>query len=63
LLDIRKESLETQPQPNELARTASWNYANMNLLGFMTIARLAENLGVDLWNYQTENDKGINNIE
>jgi hypothetical protein len=63
-IEISKKRLETQlekdgSQPHELARTASWNYANMNLLGFMTIARLAENLGVDLWNYQTENEKSI----
>ena len=26
----------------------------MNLLGFFTIARLAENLKIDLWNFETD---------
>lgn len=46
-------------QPHELARTLSWNYSNMNLYGFMVLARLAEHVSVDLWNYQTADGKGI----
>lgn len=46
-------------QPHELARTLSWNYANMNLYGFMVLARLAEHVSVDLWNYQTADGQGI----
>lgn len=43
-------------QPLELERTASWSYTNMNLLGFMQLGRMAEQVGVDLYNY-TLNDK------
>ena len=46
-------------QPHELARTLSWNYTNMNLYGFVVLARLAEHLGVDLWNHQTPDGKSI----
>jgi hypothetical protein len=31
----------------------------MNLLGFFTIARLAESVDVDLWNYRTSDGRGI----
>jgi len=69
--DLAKKQLETtkarlasqlQPdgsQPHELARTLSWNYANMNLYGFMVLARLAEHVQVDLWKYHTADGKGI----
>ncbi|WP_373515609.1 alginate lyase family protein [Persicitalea sp.] len=46
-------------QPHELARTLSWNYTNMNLYGFMILARLAEHVDVDLWKYETADGKGI----
>lgn len=46
-------------QPHELARTLSWNYTNMNLLGFFTIARMGESVDADLWKYQTKDGRGI----
>lgn len=46
-------------QPHELARTLSWNYSGMNLKGFFEIAMMAENVGIDLWNYQTPNGKSL----
>lgn len=63
-LNVSKQRLATQlatdgSQPHELARTASWGYANMNLSGFMLLARLAENLQLDLWHYETTDGKGI----
>lgn len=63
-LEKTKERIEKQlkadgSQPHELARTASWNYCNMNLGGFFTIAQMAENVGVDLWSFETSNGKSI----
>lgn len=63
-IEVTKQRLKSQlaqdgSQPHELARTLSWGYVNMNLFGFFTIARLAENLNVDLWNYETDDGKSI----
>ncbi|MHA4741951.1 alginate lyase family protein [Dyadobacter sp. MSC1_007] len=70
--DLAKQILEEQTkkriasqlandgsQPHELARTVSWNYSVMNLQGFFQLAALAENVGVDLWNYTTPDGKSI----
>ncbi|MBL7815742.1 MAG: alginate lyase family protein [Saprospiraceae bacterium] len=63
-LDETKKRIKSQfqadgSQPHELARTVSWGYTNMNLLGFLTIARLAENLKIDLWQFETDDAKSI----
>lgn len=63
-IDVTKTRIKSQfqvdgSQPFELERTTSWNYVNMNLAGFMIIARLAENVGVQLWNYKTIDHKNI----
>ena len=42
-------------QPLELARTKSWDYAIMNLNGFIDLAILADKIDVDLWNYKKGN--------
>jgi len=39
-------------QPRELARTLSWNYSNMNLRAFFTLANLAKKINIDLMNYK-----------
>lgn len=46
-------------QPLELERTKSWNYSTMNLEGLLWLAKLGENVSVDLWNYRSEDGRGI----
>lgn len=46
-------------QPLELARTKAWSYSIGNLQGLMSLARLGENVGVDLWHYQTADGRGL----
>src|SRR6266403_989803 len=58
----RRIALQIEPdgsQPLELKRTKAWSYSNMNLDGVMLLARLAENVGVDLWAYETKDQRGI----
>ena len=56
---IEKQINSDGRMPLELERTKSWNYSNMNLEGFLTLAELGENVGIDLWNFQTKDGGGI----
>ncbi|MBN1797576.1 MAG: alginate lyase family protein [Spirochaetales bacterium] len=47
--------------PQELARTRSFHYTLYVLNAFIRTARIGEKVGVDIWNYQAEEGKGIYN--
>lgn len=46
-------------QPFELARTKALGYSTMNLAALFELATLAENVGVNLWDYRTPDGRGL----
>ena len=42
-----------------MARTRPWNYATVNLAGLISLARMGEIEGIDLWNYVGPNGGSI----
>ncbi|MBA4197080.1 MAG: hypothetical protein C0459_05935 [Chitinophaga sp.] len=46
-------------QPEELSRTLSLWYSTFNLQAWFSLAGIAEQKGVDLWNYQTADNRSL----
>ncbi len=46
-------------QPRELARTQSWHYAIFNLEAIFNASAIGDRLGIDLWNFQSTDQRGI----
>lgn len=46
-------------EPLELVRTKAWGYSTVNLSGLMSLAKLAEHVDVDLWNFHTADGRSI----
>jgi hypothetical protein len=46
-------------QPHELTRTKSFGYSRLNLAGLVSLATLAERVGVDLWHFSTPDGRSL----
>jgi len=58
----KRIAMQVEPdgsQPLEIARTRSLTYSTMNLRGFINLANMAQTVGVDLWNFETTDGRGI----
>ena len=63
-IEMTKKRIQSQlqtdgSQPFELERTVSWGYVNMNLWGFIQLAKMAEKVNIDLWKYETLDGKNL----
>jgi hypothetical protein len=62
---VRRIATQIEPdgsQPYELRRTQSWSYTLLNLTGMFHLARLSEHVEVDLWNYKSDDGRGIRQV-
>ena len=58
----RRIDIQIQPdgsQPDELKRTKSLDYTRLNLKFLFDLAKAGETHGIDLWNYQSKDGRGI----
>lgn len=58
----RRIAIQIEPdgsQPLELTRTNAWSYSIGNLSGLLTLARMAQHVGVDLWSYESADGGSI----
>jgi hypothetical protein len=56
---IAKQIQPDGRQPRELQRARAWSYSVFNLQALFDAASIADKLGVDLWNYETPDQRGI----
>ncbi|HJR85737.1 MAG TPA: alginate lyase family protein [Nitrososphaeraceae archaeon] len=56
---ISEKIREDGSQPFELQRHTSLNYHIFNLQGFFNLAKIGENIGIDLWSYETPEGSGL----
>lgn len=58
---IQEQILPTGEMPLEMSRTRSLHYVLYNLRAFITLARLGDKVGVNLWDYATMDGRGLKN--
>ena len=56
---IAKQIESDGRQPQELTRTQAWHYSIFNLEALFSAASIAEKFGIDLWNLETPDKRGI----
>jgi hypothetical protein len=58
----RRIAAQVQPdgsQPRELGRANSWGYSVFNVAAMMSMAELAERVGVDVWKYRSADGRSL----
>ena len=56
---IAKQIAADGRQPHELARTRAWHYSIFNLEALFDAASISAKLGIDLWRYETRDQRNI----
>lgn len=56
---IAKQIAPDGRQPRELARARGWHYSIFNLEALFNAASIADKIGIDLWNYETADRRGL----